>query len=133
MSFSASLLIEGETFTVRHFQWAISQQTDELGRPAARVQGGTIAITLDSQPSEVLEHWALDDTKRFDGVLHVLEADSYAIRDQLKFFGAHCVGLAKQFQDAGATQGMAMHLTLSADKLQFAEAELANNWPDAAS
>ena len=73
---------------------------------------------------------ALDDNKRFDGVLNVLEEDSRAIRDQIKFLGAYCIGLKKQFRDARSKQGMTMHLTLSADKLQYGEAELDNRWPD---
>jgi hypothetical protein len=132
MSFSAYLLVESETFTVRSFHWAIKQHTDELGRPAARVEGGTIDITLDSQPNETLHFWAIDNTKRFDGVLNVLEEDSQAIRDQLKFFGAYCVGLNKQFQDANSTPGMTMHLTLSADKLEYGEVAIDNKWPNTA-
>lgn len=132
MSFSAYLIVESETFTVRDFHWVIKQQTDELGRPGARVEGGTIDITLDSRPNETLHFWAIDDTKRFDGVLNVLEEDSQGIRDQLKFFGAHCIGLKKQFQDSHSARGMLMHLTLSADKLQYGEVTIDNNWPDTA-
>ena len=133
MSFSANLVIENETFAVRSFHWAIKQQTDDLGRPAARVEGGTIDITLDSQPNEKLHYWAIDDTKRFDGVLNVLEEDSQAIRDQLTFVGAHCIGLSKQFQDTNSLQGMTMHLTLSAAELHYGEVLIDNKWPDLAS
>jgi len=132
MSFSAYLLVQNETFTVRSFHWAIKQHTDELGRPTARVEGGILDITLDSQPNEALHFWAIDDTKQFDGVLNVLEEDSRAIRDQLAFFGAHCVGLTKQFQDANSTRGMTMHLTLSANKLTHGEITIDNKWPTAA-
>lgn len=132
MSFSAYLVVENQTFAVRNFHWAIKQRTDELGRPAARVEGGTLEITIDSQPNETLHFWAIDDTKHFDGVLNVLEADSQAIRDQLKFFGAHCIGLTKQFQDINSAHGMLMHLTLSADKLHLGEIVIDNKWPDTA-
>jgi hypothetical protein len=133
MSFSAYLVVENETFAVRSFHWAIKQQTDELGRPAARVEGGTIDITLDSQPNEKLHFWAISDTKHFDGVLNVLDDDTQAIRDQLTFFGAHCIGISKQFQYINSLRGMTMHLTLSADKLHYGEVEIDNKWPDMAS
>lgn len=132
MSFKAQLVVQDEIFTLRHFSWALSQQTDVLGRPDARVQGGTVEIELDAQPSAVLAFWATDDTKRFDGVVNVFEADSESVRDQVQFFDAHCVALSKHFQDAHAAQGMTMRLTLSANKLQYAEMEIDNHWPDVA-
>ncbi len=133
MSFKAELVVQGQTFAVRHFQWAIRQHTDELGRPDARVHGGTLELELAAQPSELLEHWALNDTHRLDGMVIVLEPDSPTVRDKVKFFGAYCVGFEKNFQDAHAVGGMTMRLSLSANKLQYDEVEIDNKWPDAAS
>lgn len=132
MSFRAQLVVQGEPFAVRHFSWAITQRTDVLGRPAAHVEGGTLEIALDSQPSETLEFWATSSTKRFDGVVKIFEPDSTAVRDEVRFFDAHCVGFHKQFQDANSIRGMTLVLSLSANKLQYAEMEIHNNWPDAA-
>ena len=132
MSFHAQLVIENESFTLRQFSWAISQQADTLGRPAARVQGGTLELELDAQPSEVLHFWATDDTKRYNGVVNVFEADSEMVRDQLAFFDAHCVRLSKHLQHGSTAGSMTMQLTLSANKLQFGETEIHNHWPDIA-
>ncbi|GAB3637092.1 hypothetical protein GCM10027422_26820 [Hymenobacter arcticus] len=56
MSFYAQLLVQDELFTLRQFSWAISQQADMLGRPSARMQGGTLELELelelDAQPSD---------------------------------------------------------------------------------
>ena len=132
MSFKAVLLVQGESFAVRNFHWAVSQHTDALGRPEARVQGGTLEIELDAPPSEMLTHWATNDTKRHDGVVNVYEADSASVRDEVKFFDAYCVQFNKHFQDAHAAAGMTLRLTLSANKLQYAEVEVDNRWPDVA-
>ncbi len=110
----------------------MSQQTDELGRPDARVHGGTVELELDSQPNELLEHWALHDTKRLDGLVQVLAADQQAVQNELRFFGACCVGLTKHYQDAHSQRGMTMDLRLSANRLQYGEAELDNRWPGTA-
>lgn len=131
MSFKAELVIQGHTFAVQQFHWVIGQRTDELGRPDARVHGGTLEIELAAQPSELLEHWALSDTQRLDGAVHVMEPDSPTVRDKVKFWGAHCVGFQKNFQDAHAVGGMTMRLSLSANKLQCNEMEIDNHWPDA--
>lgn len=83
MSFNAQLIVQDEVFSVRQFTWTVSQQPDVLGRPDARVQGGTVEIELDAQPDAALHFWATDDTKRFDGVVNVFEADRATVRDQL--------------------------------------------------
>ena len=132
MSFHAQLSVQDEVFTVRQLSWTISQATDVLGRPDARVRGGTVEMELDAQPSELLHFWATDDMKRLDGAVVFFEADRAAIRDRLAFFDAHCVQFSKQFQDANSRRGMTMRLTLSANKLQFGEMEIHNNWPDLA-
>ena len=96
------------------------------------MQGGTLELELDAQPSEVLHFWATDDTKRYNGVVNVFEADSELVRDKLAFFDAHCVRLSKHLQHGSTTGSMTMQLTLSANKLQFGETEIHNHWPDVA-
>ena len=132
MSFKAVLVVEEESFSVLRFEWAFSQQTDELGRPTSRVEGGILRLELDAPPSELLSQWAHSNNKQLDGVLNIYEADRASVRDQVKFFAAHCVQFSKHFQDAHATQGLILKLTLSANKLRFGELEVDNRWPDAA-
>ncbi|GAB3637093.1 hypothetical protein GCM10027422_26830 [Hymenobacter arcticus] len=79
-----------------------------------------------------MHNWAIDDTKRYNGVVSVLEADSETVRDKLAFFDAQCVHLGKHLQPGSSAGSMTMRLTLSANKLQFGEAEVHNHWPDAA-
>ena len=130
MSFNAQFIVQDETFRVRQLSWGVSQQTDVLGQPDARVQGGGIEIELDAQPSAVLHFWAADDTKRFDGEVTVFEDDRATVRDRLEFFDAHCVAFGKHFQNASAAGAMTMRLTLSANKIRFAELEVDNRWPN---
>ena len=132
MSFKAELVVEDQTFTVRQFSWAVSQQTDQLGRPDARVHGGTLELTLDAPPSDLLQGWARSHTRRLDGVVNVYEDDKNAIRDVVRFFAAHCTSFHRDFQDAHAAQGMTTVLSLSANKIQYAELEVHNRWPDVA-
>ena len=40
MSFSAAFIVNGKSYVVRRFSWGVQQQTDVVGRPDARVQGG---------------------------------------------------------------------------------------------
>jgi hypothetical protein len=117
MSFSAALIINGKSYTVRHFNWGVQQNTDVVGRPDARVQGGRLQVELDSEPDETLHHWALDDTKKMNGELVVFAADNrYSRRKTITFEDAYCVG-------------MTMTLTLSANKLSSGEVTLDNKWP----
>lgn len=93
------------------------------------MQGGTLELELDTQPSEVLHFWATDDTKRYNGVVNVFEADSEIVRDKLAFFDAHCVRFSKHLQPSSTVGSMTTQLTLSANKLQFGETEIHNHWP----
>lgn len=129
MSFKATLVVQGEEFNVRRFNWEVSQRTDALNRPEAVVQGGQLRIELDSRPSDLLHFWALDDTKQFSGEVLVLEAAGGSVRKTIEFTDAYCVGLSKRFDGSGSTQSMIMTLSLSADKLVCGEMTIHNEWP----
>lgn len=132
MSFSAKLFIDGsETdYVVRRFSWSLRQQTDVVGRPDARVQGGQLQVEVDSQPDELVHHWALDDTKKMSGRLVVAAADDASVaRKIITFTDAYCIGMSKQFDGSASVQSMTMTLTLSADKLKSGSIELDNKWP----
>lgn len=129
MSFVATLLVQGEDFNVRRFSWEVSQNTDAINRPDALVRGGQLHIELDSEPSDMLHFWALDDTKQFSGELQVMESDSSTVRKTIEFTDAYCIGLSKRFDGSGSAQSMTMTLTLSADKLVCGEMTIHNEWP----
>jgi hypothetical protein len=132
MSFSAKLFVDGSgtDYVVRSFSWSLRQQTDLVGRPDARVQGGQLVVEIDSVPDELVHHWALDDTKKLSGRLVVASADDASVaRKTISFTDAYCIGLSKLFDGSASTQPMTMTLTLSADKLQSGAIVLDNQWP----
>jgi hypothetical protein len=129
MSFKAQLIVEEQTYEVNRFSWSIDQNTDALSRPDARVQGGQLYVELDSQPDDLLHHWALDNTKKLEGKLMVFESDSMSVRKTIEFRDAFCVGLRKSFDGSASTSNMTMSLTLSADKLVCGEVTIDNEWP----
>lgn len=130
MSFSASFTVENKSYTVRRFAWGVQQNTDVVGRPDARVQGGQLQVELDSEPDEALHHWALDDTKKISGELVVFAANNrFSRRKTIRFEEAYCVGLSKQFDGSASELGMTMTLTLSANRLSSGEVTLDNKWP----
>ena len=130
MSFEAKLVVQGEEFKVLRFSWGVRQNTDAINRPDAHVQGGQLLVELDSQPSDLLQFWALDNTKRLGGKLLISKDDSNAVRKTIEFMDAYCVGLSKQFDSYGSASGMVMTLSLSADKLVCGQMTLHNDWPE---
>jgi len=130
MSFSAALIVNNKQYSIRRFNWGVQQNTDIVGRPDARVQGGQLQVELDSEPDEVLHHWALDDTKKMSGEIVVFAADSrLSRRKTIRFEDAYCVGLGKHFDGSASEMGMTMTLTLSANRLSNGEVTLDNKWP----
>ncbi|GAB3635502.1 hypothetical protein GCM10027422_10920 [Hymenobacter arcticus] len=131
MSFEADLILADEsTYSVRRFSWGLRQRTDAVGRPEARVQGGQLEVVLDSAPTELLHHWALDDTKKLGGQLVVYtDSNRGAIRKTIKFKDAYCVGLHKNFDGSTSNVGMTMTLSLSADQISSGTVSLKNSWP----
>ena len=96
MSFSAELIVNNKHYSVRRFNWGLQQNTDLVGRPDARVQGGRLRVELDAEPDETLHHWALDDTKKMSGELAVYAADNrFSRRKTIAFEDAFCVGLTR--------------------------------------
>lgn len=130
MSFSAKLFIDGGDYVVRRFTWSLRQQTDLMGRPDARVQGGQLSVEVDSVPDEVVHEWALSDAKQLSGKIVVAAADNAsAARKTIVFTEAYCIGLSKQFDGSASAQSMTMTLTLSANKIKSGDVELDNQWP----
>ncbi len=131
MSFKATITVFGEIpFNVRRFKWEVSQNTDVINRPDAYVQGGQLEVELDSRPSDVVQVWALDDTKKLDVTLKVYKGDdSNSVRKLIEFKDAYCVGLNKEFDCTGNKTSMIMTLKLSADKLIYGEMIINNEWP----
>ncbi|PJJ59369.1 type VI secretion system tube protein TssD [Hymenobacter chitinivorans] len=129
MSFHAELNLEGRTYVVRRFGWSIGQSTDAVGRPEARVHGGRLQVELDSQPDDLIHHWALDDTKKMNGSISIFHSDVRAVRKTITFEDTFCVGLRKEFSAAKSSQNMTMSLSLSANRLTIGSVEIDNKWP----
>ena len=130
MSFNSALIVNSKNYTVRSFSWSINQNTDVVGRPDARVQGGQLQVELDSEADDALHHWALDDTKKLSGELVVFSANNrFSRRKTIEFAEAYCVKLQKQFDGSASDQGMTMVLVLSANQLSYGEVTLDNHWP----
>ncbi|MCC3158601.1 hypothetical protein LJ737_15230 [Hymenobacter sp. 15J16-1T3B] len=130
MSFSAALIVNSKQYPIRRFVWGVQQNTDAVGRPDARVQGGHLQVELDSEPDDALHHWALDDAKTMNGEVVVFSADNaFSRRKTIQFEDAYCVGLSKRFDGSAADHAMTMTLTLSANRLSIGEVELDNEWP----
>lgn len=130
MSFSAALTVNGKNYVVRRFRWGVRQNTDVMGRPDARIQAGQLQVELDSEPDDVLHHWALDDAKLMNGEITVFAADDGDVRrKRIKFEDAYCIGLSKRFDGSGSNQGMTMTLTLSAHRLTIGDVSINNEWP----
>ena len=130
MSFNAFFIVNDKKYSVLRFSWSLQQNTDQVGRPNAQVRGGEMEVELDSEPDEVLHHWATDDTKTLNGKLVVSEDDNRdSPRKTILFEEAYCVGLSKQFDGSASKQGMTMRLTLSANKFSCGQVKLDNKWP----
>lgn len=107
----------------------MQQNTDAVGRPNARMQGGQLIGEPGSEPDETMRHWALDDTRQSGELMVFSASNPVARRKTIRFEGACCMGLSKRFDDSASDQGMAMTLTISANKLSSCEVTLYNNWP----
>jgi len=137
MSFKALLIVQKESFNVRRFDWEVHQNTDAINRPDAYVHGGTLNLELDSEPSDLLQSWALADTIKLEVTLKVFKADGVGERKLIRFSDAYCVEFSKRFNSLGTgndtltKQSMVMFLTVSANKLICGEMTIDNQWPAA--
>ena len=130
MSFSAKFIVDDKTYTVRRFSWSVQQNTDTVGRPEPRVQGGQFQVELDSEPDDMLHHWAKDNTKRISGELVVLSNNNADVRHKtVKFEGAYCVTMGKDFDGSFSTKSMLLSFTMSANQIGGGELKHDNTWP----
>ena len=100
-SFTAILEVKGNRFPLLAYELSMHQQTDNLGRPASPVTGGTITCTLSAPGADkpFLLQWMMSPTMQVDGKVILLQLAPAATLKSISFFnrsGGPCLlhGLA---------------------------------------
>jgi hypothetical protein len=127
----------GTEIEVISLNYELSRTIDMKGRPSSVTQGGVIHVELaSSDADEDLANWLANSYVEKDGTIRFVDQDQGTLK-RVEFTKGRCVKYAERFEKAPAQQTVArpaatFTLTISAEKINFANAEHDNNWSDKA-
>ncbi len=118
MSFKATLKVEGGEFDVLSCNFSFGQATDEKGKPASNVQGGSIFVQIVTSDDTSLLGWMIDPYKKTSGSIVFNKTDEDATLKEVKFEDAYCVGYSESF-NATSASSMTVSLNIAARKVDI--------------
>lgn len=118
MSFKATLKVEGGEFDVLSCNFSFGQATDEKGKPASSVQGGSIFVQIVTSDDTSLLGWMIDPYKKTSGSIVFNKTDEDSTLKEVKFEDAYCVGYSESFNSTSASS-MTVSLNISARKVDI--------------
>lgn len=129
MSFEAELRLEGNTYRLNGLSLDISQEVDDLGRPASASQGGIIKLEMDALKDETIVDWVMDPNKQLGGTITFYRTDETSKLKEISFENAYCTELREKYLGAAFADRLITLLTISAEKVSIGSVEMDNQWP----
>lgn len=130
--FTAKLKIEGKEFSVLKCFYHMDRDTDQSGRPATDVRGGTVMIQIESSSETMFWDWMINPYAQKDGEVEFMKRNDPTPAKVLKFKEAYIVQYGENFDVVGGTrdQPMIENITVSARVLQLDPGgEFTKIWP----
>lgn len=98
--------------------FSFGQATDDKGRPASNVQGGSIFVQIVTSDDTSLLGWMIDPHKKTNGSIVFKKIDEDSTLKEVKFEDAYCVGYSESFNSTSAS-AMTVSLNISARKIEI--------------
>lgn len=128
MSFKAKLKVGGKEVNVLSCHYAMKQETDATGRPAAITRGGKITLTVESTNDTTFFEWMCNNFERKDGSIVFIKRDTDATLKELKFTEAYMVNY-EEYYDGVNERPVTETFTLSARQIELGSGTHVNEWP----
>ncbi len=134
---AAYFMAEGPEIEVIHVYYDLSRSVDMKGRPSSVTQGGQIVVELASSDADnAMADWLANSYVEKNGTIRFVDQDKVTLKT-VEFSKGRCIKYAERFdkrpdQTTVARPGATFTLTISAEKIVFADAEHDNNWSDKA-
>jgi hypothetical protein len=126
-SFKATMTVAGTDYDVVSCVYSFGQATDDKGRPASDVKGGSISVQIVVTDDDSMVEWMIDPYKKQDGSITFMKIDQDSKLKEIKFTGAYLVGYSESF-NANSSSAMIASLNISAGTISVDSAKLDNKW-----
>jgi hypothetical protein len=126
-SFAATFKLDGNEYDVISSVYSFGQATDEKGRPASDVQGGSISVQIAVPEDSSLAGWMIDPYSKKSGSIIFKKIDQDSTMKEVKFEDGYCVGYSESFS-ANSSTPMTASLNISARKITVGDASLEKKW-----
>ena len=126
-SFSAKFKANGKEYDVISCVYSLGQSTDEKGRPAGAVYGGTMSLQVVTDDDDTLAGWMIDAYKKISGSVVFNKIDEDSTLKEVKFEDGYCVGYSESFS-ANSASPMVTSINISARKITIGGATHETKW-----
>ena len=119
-SFSATLHLDGNVYSLAWCSYSFHQHIDYRGRPRSKVRKGPIYVNLyATDETGALVAWSVNDWKTLSGRIVFSRPDSEAALKHLWFANAFCTGCTEAFDSTGTTgqASLQLHITISPEDM----------------
>lgn len=127
MSFKTKLKVAGKEVNVLHCSYALKQETDATGRPAAITRGGKITLTVEATGDTTFFEWMCNNFERKDGSIVYIKRDNDATLKELRFTEAYMVDYRETFDSTGESP-ISETFTISAKTIKMGGGSHVNEW-----
>ena len=129
-SFSAKFTFDGgsdDGYDVISSNYSLGQATDEQGRPASVVMGGTIFVQFVVGDDSSVIGWMIDPYKKVNGSLKFNRIDQDSTLKEIQFEDGYCTQYSESFSSTNSS-AMTCSITISARKITVGNASHENRW-----
>ncbi|HLK97311.1 MAG TPA: type VI secretion system tube protein TssD [Hymenobacter sp.] len=113
-SFSATLHLDGNVYSLAWCSYSFHQHIDYRGRPRSKVRKGPIYVELyATDETGALLAWSVNDWKTLSGRIVFSRPDSAATLKHLWFANAFCTGCTEAFDSTGTTGQASLRLRIT--------------------
>jgi hypothetical protein len=115
-SIKSILTIGGQNYLLNTCTYSFNQSVDNLGRARAGVRSGLVEFTILGNEEAVIQHWAIDPKKMYDGEIVFFDIDNRQFK-KLEFKKAYCVHYVETFVPSGGSISYQFEVGLTASQL----------------
>jgi hypothetical protein len=131
MAFKATLKMLSKEFDVISMSYAFNRDVDVKGRPASRVYGGNINLTVEStEDTSIIESMLNSKHKPFNGTITFFKDDEDAKLKELAFENSYIISFNESFS-TGHTDPTYCSFIITAEIFKMGSAEHDSEWPKA--
>ncbi len=128
-SFKAILSLGGKEYRLLSADFALSRNTDSIGRPTSVWNGGSINMSVEATDDSSLMEWCVKQADQKDGEISFQKIDGESSMVKMSWKHGYIISYSVSYSEGGS---MYISFTVSAQELTYGKGTHKNPWPKGA-